>query len=130
MPDDLRYDIPSDDGDPVGPVYSMRVEFDEDRRSFYVADDSEKARAKDPEAGKWDELGNWREATLWLARQLLVIGVPVMNLSLGDETVGGPNDGSHPARITGSPSRAARTLSDEEILSLLSDPDYNPDPLG
>ena len=118
---DLKYDLLEED--PRDPRFVLRIEFDEIELRFYVVDDSDRAA----EAGdsKWTDLGEWREASLWLARQLLSIGMPVGHLFIGEEIVGGPADGARPATPTGgSPSRAARDLSDDETLRLLGDPPH------
>src|SRR5436190_24285988 len=68
---DLKYDLLEED--PRDPRFVLRIEFDEIELRFYVVDDSDRAA----EAGdsKWTDLGEWREAALWLARQLLGSGM-------------------------------------------------------
>jgi hypothetical protein len=120
----LHKDLP-EDGD--GPQYVLRIEFDETELQFYVFDDSDRAAELEDETRPSTELGRWREASLWFARQLLSLGSPVATATFGEETVGGPDDGSHPFSVIGSPSRVARDLTDEEVLKLL---DVGYDPMG
>jgi hypothetical protein len=106
----LHYDLP-DDGD--RPQYTLRFEFDEREQRFYAADDSTDGE------GAWTEIGDWRHTSLWLARQLLAISVPVIR-GTTFEVKGGPDDGAQVLEPIGSPSSVTRDLTDDEILRLLA----------
>lgn len=100
----LKYDLPEGAD---GPRYPLSIEFDETRLRFYAIDDSDSARESEGSETEWTEIGEWRDASLWLARQLFFIGSPVMR------GIGG---------TVGSPSRVARDLTDEETLVMLGNP--------
>jgi hypothetical protein len=114
---DLRYDIPDD---AAGGQYALHIEFNETSFVFSVLDASNSAAEEgEPE---WTEIGAWRQASLWMARQLLALGSPVA-FGTSEEIVQGPHDGAHQFTPSEFPSREARALSDVAVLALLNDPE-------
>jgi hypothetical protein len=87
----LRYDVPDDAN---GGRYRIAIEYDEDECRFYVLDASDAAHEAEGEDGDWVEIGDWRAASLWLARQLRALSQPIMFGLVGEEeNVSGPDVG-------------------------------------